>query len=187
MSLTSTDLEMTDDGGVDQMVGMRFAGLGVPRGARILEAWVQFQVDEATTVATSLGIRGQASDDASPFTSAQWDLSSRPTTAASVSWSPPAWSVVGEAGAAERTADLSSILQEIVNRPGWSAGSAAVFIVTGTGKRVAESMDGSSAGAPLLHVAYSGGDPSPVDDPPVTDPRTLPRSPTRPATSPPGP
>ena len=33
---------------------------------------------------------------------------------------------------------------------------ALVIIVTGSGRRVAESYDGTPAGAPLLHVEYAG-------------------------------
>lgn len=46
----------------------------------------------------------------------------------------------------------SSIVREIVARPGWSAGNALVVIITGTGKRTAEAFDGTFA--PVLHVTY---------------------------------
>jgi hypothetical protein len=46
------------------------------------------------------------------------------------------------------------VIQEIVNRPGWTAGNSLVLIVTGTGERVAESFDGEADAAPLLHVEY---------------------------------
>ena len=47
-----------------------------------------------------------------------------------------------------------SVIQEIVNRPGWVAGNALVLIVTGTGERTAESRN-SSANAPgMLHIEY---------------------------------
>jgi hypothetical protein len=75
-------------------------------------------------------------------------------TAASVAWSPPAWSLVGESGAAQRTPDLTALVQEVVNRPGWDFGNAMVFLVSGSGTRTAESFDGSAASAPLLHVEY---------------------------------
>jgi hypothetical protein len=49
------------------------------------------------------------------------------------------------------------VIQEIVDRPGWSSDNAMVLIITGTGERVAESYDGNSSGAPLLHVEYKPG------------------------------
>jgi hypothetical protein len=46
------------------------------------------------------------------------------------------------------------VIQEIVNRSGWASGNSLVLIVTGTGKRTAESYNGDQAGAALLHVEY---------------------------------
>ena len=46
------------------------------------------------------------------------------------------------------------MIQEIINRPGWARDNALVLIISGTGKRTAESYDGDSSGAPLLHVEY---------------------------------
>jgi hypothetical protein len=71
-----------------------------------------------------------------------------------VAWSPPDWTAVGAAGAAERTPDLAALLQEIVDRPGWAPGNALALLVTGTGTRTAESFDGLASAAPLLRVEY---------------------------------
>ena len=56
--------------------------------------------------------------------------------------------------------DLAPVLQEIVNRSGWASGNALALIVTGSGRRVAVSYEGSPAGAPLLHVEYTTGPPA---------------------------
>ena len=53
----SGDLELVYDGG-NQTVGILFAGTGIPRGVTITNAYVQFQVDETSTGATSLTIEG---------------------------------------------------------------------------------------------------------------------------------
>jgi hypothetical protein len=53
-----------------------------------------------------------------------------------------------------RTSDLSSIVQEIVNRGGWSSGNDMAFIIEGSGKRVTKSYDGARHVAPLLHVEW---------------------------------
>jgi tetratricopeptide (TPR) repeat protein len=155
MSLGSSDLELVTDGSTVQLVGLRFPNLAVPPGATILEAWVQLQVDEASTGAASLRIEGQAADTAPAFTSASGDLGSRPRTAASVAWSPPAWPSAGAAGADQRTPDLSAVVQEVVDRPGWSEGGALALIVSGSGRRTAEAYEGSPSGAALLHVVYA--------------------------------
>ncbi len=158
MYLTSSDLELVYDdynGGGNQTVGIRFTGVDIPAGASILRASVQFQVDETDSEATSLVIRGEDADHAGPFLTSSRDISSRPVTAAAVPWIPPAWPVVGEAGPSQQTPDIASVIQEIVDRPGWSSGNSLVILVTGTGRRVAESYEGNSGGAPLLQVDYA--------------------------------
>ena len=47
------------------------------------------------------------------------------------------------------------VVKEIVNRGGWSSGNAIVIIVDGSGRRTAESFNGVSAAAPLLHVTFT--------------------------------
>src|SRR5262245_52590442 len=59
VTLNSTDLELVLDKNV-QTVGLRFVGVGIPRGAQVTTAYVQFEVDEATTAAASLTLQGQA-------------------------------------------------------------------------------------------------------------------------------
>jgi hypothetical protein len=157
MTLTSTDLEMADDPswhGGDQAVGMRFTGAGIPPGSTVVNAYIQFQVDETNTGNTSLTIQGEDIDNALTFGSAAGNISSRPLTAASVPWSPPDWTTTGDAGPDQRTPDISSVIQEIIDRQGWDSGNSIAIIVNGTGERTAESYNGDSSGSPLLHVDY---------------------------------
>jgi uncharacterized protein YjiK len=148
------DLELVFTALVNQTVGLRFPAVDVPRGAVILEAWVQFKADEVHRGATTLRIQGQKAANAGTFVATPRNVSSRPRTSASVTWSPPAWGSVGAAGAAQRTPSLVPVIQEIVNQGGWVRGNALALIVTGTGTRTAESWDGDRAGAPLLHLRY---------------------------------
>ena len=154
MYLTSSDLELVFDGS-DQTVGMRFNVVGVPQGALITNAYIQFQVDEINTVATSLTIEGEDIDDALNFTPTSGNISSRPRTGTTVSWDPVPWTTQGEVGLDQQTPNIASIIQEIVDRPGWTIGNSLVIIITGTGERTAESYDGVMSGAPLLHVEYT--------------------------------
>jgi len=161
--LNSSDLELVYDtynGPGDQVLGLRFTGVDVPHGAVITAAWVDFTVDEASSDATTLTIHGQYADDASTFTAAGFNVSSRPLTTAQATWSPAPWTAVGASGPAQRTSDLSGLIQEIVARDGWFAGNAMALVITGTGHRVAVSVDGNANAAPLLHVEYvMSGDP----------------------------
>jgi len=148
------DLELGFDGTTRQTVGLRFTGIDIPKGAIITNAYIQFTTDEVTTGAVSLLIRGQDSDDAAAFTTAKFDVSSRPVTDASVGWTPADWTIRGEAGAGQRTPDLKAIIQEIIDRDGWAALNDIAFLITGTGTRTAKSFDGNAAAAPLLHLEY---------------------------------
>ncbi len=152
-SLASTDLELTQET-TTQVVGMRFPMVQIPPKARILRAYLQFAVDETVNLPPALIFRGQAAPNALSFAAQPKNVSSRLSTQASVAWAPPEWTVVGEAGEKQRTADLSPILTELVALPGWTTSSPVVLLVTGTGRRVAESWDGDQAKAPLLHVEW---------------------------------
>jgi len=166
MSLDSSDLELTVDGTTNQVVGMRFADLAVPRGAAITNAYVQFAAKEVSTGPAPLTIAGQAADAATTFTTTSKNVSSRPRTQATVAWSPPDWPTLKARGPDQRTPNIAPIVQEIVNRTGWSSGNALALVVTGSGRRCAYSFEGGIA--PLLHVEYSTGDPTPPTNQPPT-------------------
>ena len=160
MSLTSSDLELVYDGSI-QTVGMRWLNLPIPPGSTITAAYIQFAAKEAQSEVTNLALQGQATDNPTTFTSTTGNVSTRPRTTASVAWSPVAWNV-GEVAASQRTPDLTSVIQQIVSRPGWASGNAMVLIVTGTGHRTAWAWDGNAASAPLLHVEYVAPEAPPV-------------------------
>ncbi len=147
-----SSLNIPRAGTTAQTIGIRFDNLAVPTGATITEAWIQFRATGSNSGATSVQIAGIAQDDTATFTTSSTTVSSRPRTAATTPWSPPSWSN-GQAGAAQRTTDLRSIVQEIVRRPGWRSGNALAFVMTGTGERRASSHDGAQA--PVLHLAYT--------------------------------
>ena len=97
VNTSSSDLELTFDDS-DQTIGIRFDAPSIPQGASVTSAWIQFKADEATSGPTQLLIQAEAADDAATFVSSDFDISSRPTTSASVEWIPPAWTSVGDAG-----------------------------------------------------------------------------------------
>ena len=154
-SASSTDLELVYDGS-NQKVGIRFTNLAVPAGATITRAYVQFEADENQSEATTVSIQGQAADNALTFSSAT-KMSTRSRTTAATTWTPAPWTLVGEAGANQRTPDLTAVIQEIVGRPGWASGNALALIITGTGHRTTRAYDGKPAAAPLLHLEYTTG------------------------------
>lgn len=158
----SSDLELVNDGVIDQTVGVRFPNLDIPVGAVVESARVDFVVDESDSEPTTLDFRAHAVDDAPPFSSTAFDITSRPLGTASVRWADvEPWLTVG---AIVSTPDLSSVVQEIVDRPGWASGNALAIIVSGSGHRTAGAhSDGSPVAAPTLVVSYSLSRPSIVD------------------------
>jgi hypothetical protein len=155
VTLASTDLDMMNDGATTLTgVGLRFTGIAVPQGATIAEAYIQFTTDEVVSTTTTLTIHGQAADNAGTFTTAKNNILGRTRTGVSVGWQVDPWVSLNSAGPAERTPDLSAIVQEIVDRTGWSQGNAIAFVVTGVGRRVARAFDHTPALAPKLHIEY---------------------------------
>jgi len=161
---TSGDMEMPyeDEGmGEIQIIGLRFTGIPIPRGATITEAWVQFQVDDPKdgTQPVNLIIEGELSANSATFSDIVNDISSRSTTTAQVQWSVPNWVTVGDHGPDQATPSIASIIQEIVNQPGWSGGAIVLMFrddpaSPSLGIRSAVSFDGDPSVAALLHISY---------------------------------
>jgi CSLREA domain-containing protein len=140
-----------------QVVALRFQQVPVPPGSTITRASIRFVAERARTEPTSLRFAAEASDNASPVLWADYNISSRPTTAASVAWSNiPAWMA---AGVLHETPDLSSIVQEVVNRPGWRDGNALLFTITGEGRRIAAAYDREPNLVPVLYLEYTSTTP----------------------------
>ena len=155
MNLTSSDLELVDEGGIsNQAVGLRFNQIGIPKEAMITNAYIQFTTDEMDSGTTNLTLHGQAIDNAPIFANIDHNISSRPKTNASVNWSPAAWANIGAKTTIQQTPDLKSIIQEIVNQAGWTLNNSLAIIITGTGKRTTESYNGSTFDAPILHLTF---------------------------------
>ncbi len=151
-------------GGTPIMIGVRFQNVTIPQGATITSAYIEFAAYDADNEAASWSISGEASDHADQYTTGayqnfvaddNYDLSSRPETVSSVPWNNvDAWT----AGNNYASPDLSAIVQEIVDRDGWSSGNAMAFKITGTGKRDGKSRNNSSSAAPRLVVTYDESD-----------------------------
>ena len=90
-------------------------------------------------------------DNAGIYLNNTFEISTRSYTSASVDWiDVPDWANNNF----YTTPNLAGIVQEVINRPGWSSGNAMAFGVTGTDRREADSRNGSNADAPLLYISY---------------------------------
>ncbi|MEW6999328.1 PKD domain-containing protein, partial [Colwelliaceae bacterium BS250] len=153
VDITDSDLELGDDPGSneDQSVGLRFTALNIPQGAIIVSASLEFTVDEIDTATTNVSIRAQTADNAATFVATTNNVTNRSLTNASSSWNIAAWNTVGDV---KQSTDISALVQEVINRNGWSAGNAMIFVVSGSGSRTAKSYDGDASAAPLLRIEY---------------------------------
>ncbi len=129
----SSDLEMPYENAGnppsnEQIIGLRWV-VPVSPGTKILKAYVEFTVDETKggTTPVNLIIEGQLTPDAPPIVDVTKNISSRaPWTTAQVKWAPEDWVSVG---AKMRTVDITPIIQEIVDQPGWAADNALLVAI----------------------------------------------------------
>lgn len=155
VNLTSSDLELINDSGVDQEVGIRFQNITIPQGATITNAYIEFTADGANSGTTNLNFYGEAADNAVTFTTATNNITGRTKTSFMVAWSAvPAWTTIGQT---QQTPTLAPLIQEIVNRVGWLSGNSLVIIINGTtgSLRRAVSYNGGASSAALLVVQYT--------------------------------
>lgn len=149
----SSDLELTEDGGQGQWIGLRFRNLPMPQGAVVVDAFLDFTTDStASDQPTSLVIHGLALDDPSEYSYVDHAISAQPRTTQAVAWNDlPIWQTLDEV---HRSPDLRTVVQEIVDRPGWTSGKALALVISGSGWREAYSHDGDSTKAPLLTLRW---------------------------------
>ena len=148
------DLGFDADSAQDQTVGLRFQGVSIPKDATIISAKIIFTAKGASTSPANFIIKGIDNDNLTQFTNSPNDISSRTTTSAAVSWNADPWIT---SGVAQPTIDISTIVQEIVNRGGWVNGNAMGFTIEGTSGadiRTAETVDGDVTKSPRLLVEY---------------------------------
>ena len=150
--ITASQIDMNPN----QTNAVRFTSVNIPQGAMILDARLVFTARNSDSSSTALTFNGELAPNASSFStscSSCNDVSGRPKTSASVTWNPGSWSTNNE----YQTDDLTPVVQEIVNQPGWASGNAMAFIQTngGAGQRRAYTYNGSSSRAAKLEITYA--------------------------------
>ncbi len=154
---SSSDLEIGNQNGVEQWVGLRYQNIAIPNGSTINSVSVQFTSTALDVGSLVIPIVGQLSPDTVSFSDID-KLTTRPLTAAQILWTIPVWAP-GDSGANTTTPDLAGIVQEIVNQGGWSSGNSMVFLFKNqpleTSERSAASFDRNPALSALLTVDFS--------------------------------
>ena len=132
-ALTDDDIDAGWEGDPEDQniltAGMRFRDIQVPQGAMVDSAFIivfSHEGKDPEDVAR-ITITADASDDAPTFTEDSL-ITDRARTAASVLWEvAEEWEIYQP----YQTIDIGTIVQELVNRDGWSNGNAMAFIFQG--------------------------------------------------------
>lgn len=138
-----------------------FTGVTIPQGATINSASLiltgagTYNAGAATIQAT---IYGEDADDSAVLTTANGNMSTRTNTTASVATG----SLVSVVLDTEYPFDVTSIIQEIVDRAGWVSGNALTLLLRDNGSDGSEwqeyySYDGDPMKAAKLNIEYDAG------------------------------
>lgn len=119
ISSSAADHRSTGD-----LIGLRFIGVGVAKGATITRAVLRYDVGSGAGN-PNLQIHCQKESNPATFTTASNDIGSRPLTTASTFYQ-----ASGLAGnSTVYTPDFSAAVQEVVDLPGWASGNAMAVLL----------------------------------------------------------
>ncbi len=153
ISLNSSSMWLGNANGTSR-TGWRFGNLNIPQGAIITSARVEVYSAQTQWVSMAFSMKGENVGNSGTFSGSNL-LSSRVLTNASVNHSS---NVKWLANTWYQLDNVSSVVQEIVNRPDWVSGNNMTIIVQGTGgnwaRKFIKSYDGGSSSAPRLVVTY---------------------------------
>jgi PKD repeat protein len=157
-------------------LGLRFNNVPVPPGAVVDNAYVQFYSPYGGWVSMAAEIAAVAADNSATFSSSNRPSQLPLTTArvqhgSNVNWSAGNWYNFNE---------MRTVVQEVVNRPGWQAGSSLSVIIRGTStayaRKIVSAYEGSPANAPRLVLVYTipGAPTATPTNPPTATPTNTP-------------
>jgi chitodextrinase len=141
-------------GSVDHQIGLRFSNVAIPPNAIINQANLELLGDiDDDNNASSLMIVASVENSA-----VVWDSGNKPSqrtrTSAGVVWNTMPWIAT-----TYTSPNISSVIQEIVNRSGWSSGNSLAIIIRNNGTTAADADRGFSSyeggTAPKLIITYT--------------------------------
>lgn len=135
-------------------IGLMFnLASNLPKGVTITNATLKFTASDSDSQAISVNVKGIDADNYANFTTSSTpQLQPASRTSASVSWAMSSWTA-NASGAAQTSPNISSVIQEVIDRPGWSEGNNIGFVLehaAGGGKRRARTT------GITLSITYAG-------------------------------
>ena len=142
--------------------GLRFTGISIPKGSTIISANITFTAQITNADGTPrTRISGYDADNPSVFsTSADFDARYAVNTDAVVDWDIGAWVMDSE----YTSPDIKTVIQELIDRSGWSSGNAMVLFWedfedrsthVDNSRRHAYSHDSDPTKAPILSIHWT--------------------------------
>lgn len=133
--------------------GLRFVNLPIPRGSEIVAATLSLNVFRDDD--PNLRFYAEAADHAGSFFNAPPQERLRSTTAIH-------WQAQNIGGGWQLSVDLAPLIQGVIDRPGWSAGNAAVLILENQGGQLRFRSWDYDFGrtAAILELVYAPGNSS---------------------------
>lgn len=161
----------------ERMGALRFQNVGIPRGATIESAVLNFTPAASNSDPITFAVKAEDTGDANVFTAS--NLTTRAKTTATVNWAAPEW--INDSPPIEVAGpDVTTLVQEVVGLSSWCGNNSMAFYLTPdlqpgeTGSRIAHSVDGAPGLQPTLTVTYTGGDGgclNPIIEASVTNPK----------------
>ena len=135
----------------------RFANLDLPQGASIKSAYVEFTSTGTRTnaIVAPWELYGENVDDSAQLALVTSNITSRARTTNAVAWTPTPWTQLQK----YQTPDVSGLLQEVVDRPGWMEDNAWSLLVINPSPGIWRRLfpagnSGGAARSPRLVVTY---------------------------------
>ncbi len=137
----------------ESLAAMRFTGIQIPQGATIKSATLSIcSYTFGLTGQITAKLQAEAADNPGDFTSRR--VSNAKGTTASRAWN---WDAAWNPNTWYESPDIGQVLQEVINRPGWSAGNAIVVLYNSSDyeeDRRFWAYDGAPDKAARLKITY---------------------------------
>lgn len=149
------DASVTD---LDRNAWARFVGVNIPQGATITSAVLQLYATGLTGTVPQLLIDAENVDSAAalPASGGRTTVTNKARTTANVLWT-PTWTL----STWRDSPDIKTVIQAIVNRPGWVSGNALMVFIRDnqagnvTGQLRFQCFEGDPSLAPVLKVTWT--------------------------------
>jgi len=145
-------------------IGLRFQTVNVPQGATCSNCYLTYWAYSGRNYTVPTHVNGEDEDDASNFNGETCSgMNSRARTTASVAWEITGLWLINTW---HNSPDISTVIEEIVGRGGWSANNALVILHDDDGTAAnsnrydISAYEEASAEAAKLHIEYTAGGPT---------------------------